>query len=173
LGALGAGGYVVSECCPPEGRGRPAIVWSLAQKAQCVFPDRHAELTVGLLDAMRKAAGQDGVERIVEVRAADQVEQYRAALPGGEAPLRTRVDALALLRTSEGYMAEVREESAGIYLLIEHHCPICDAAKCCTGLCDAELDVFKRSLGSGVQIERVEHALGGDRRCTYRIQARS
>jgi predicted ArsR family transcriptional regulator len=172
LGGLAQSGYVTPKSLPPEGRGRPATVWTLTEKANDIFPERHAELTVGLLEAMRKAVGEEGVKRIVEVRAADQVEQYRRTIPDERATLRKRVEALAHLRTTEGYMAEPREESPGVWLLIEHHCPICDAAKCCTGLCDAELDVFRRTLGDDVSIERVEYALGGDRRCTYRITPR-
>lgn len=169
LTALESAGFVASESCPPDGRGRPAILWSLTDRANDVFPDRHAELTVGLLHAMRDAVGEDGLQRIVEVRARDQIEQYRATLPI-DAPLRTRVEALAALRTAEGYMAEVREETPDVFLLIENHCPICDAAKTCTRLCDAELDVFRAAMGPAVHIERVEHLLSEDRRCSYRIR---
>ncbi len=74
--------------------------------------------------------------------------------------------------TAEGYMAEVVQEKPGRYLLIEHHCPICDAAKCCQGLCRAELDVFRKTLGRGVTIERIEHLLSEGDRCVYRIEGK-
>ncbi len=169
LGALQQAGYVQSQTQPPAGRGRPATLWSLTDRSRGTFPDRHAELTVGLLEAMKKAVGPDGVHRIVEVRARDQVRQYLDVMPGESASLRRRVEALAAIRTAEGYMAEVREMGRGEYHLIEHHCPICDAAQNCLGLCDSELDVFRRCLGRGVSVERIEHVLSDGRRCTYRI----
>ncbi len=169
LSALADAGLVACATQPPQGRGRPAAMWDLTERSRQAFPDRHAELTVGLLEAMRQAVGPEGVHRIVEVRARDQAQQYAAALPGESTSLRRRVEALAAMRSAEGYMAEVREVGRGEYHLIEHHCPICDAAKTCLGLCDAELEVFRRCLGRGVRVERIEHMLSQGRRCTYRI----
>ena len=70
------------------------------------------------------------------------------------------------------YMAEVVQERPGQYLLIEHHCPICDAARECTGLCRAELEVFRAALGGGADVERTTHMLSDGDRCVYRIRAR-
>jgi predicted ArsR family transcriptional regulator len=152
-----------------SGPGRPATVWHLTPDADRFFPDSHAELTVGLIEATRRAFGQEGLMRIVEVRARDQLNVYRSLMPPKSASLRTRVHALAEQRTSEGYMAQVVQEKPGVYLLIEHHCPICDAATSCQGLCTQELAVFQRTLGTGVRVERTEHLLSGDSRCAYRI----
>ena len=168
LRALEGLGLVSQELRPPERRGRPAVLWSLAEPARRAFPERHAELTIALIDATRRALGEDGLGRVIAARADHQVEQYRKYIPGSSS-LRRRVEALARIRTDEGYMAEVRQERPGCYLLIEHHCPICDAARTCTGLCSAELDVFQRSLGDGASVERVTFLMEGDRRCTYRI----
>ncbi len=154
------------------GRGRPAALWSLASKADQYFPDSHAELTVGFINAAKEAFGAEGLMRIVEVRARDQMNLYSSLLPGKGASLRARVYALADQRTREGYMAEVVQEKPGVYLLIEHHCPICDAAKACLGLCTQELEVFQRTLGDGAIVERTEHLLSGGARCAYRISTR-
>lgn len=169
LGDLEQQGLVSQERQAPKGRGRPAVLWSLAAATQRLFPDRHGELTVGLIEAMREALGAEGLQRVIDVRAREQIAAYRESMPSAEAALKTRVDALARRRTAEGYMAEVIAEAHGSYLLIEHNCPICDAAKCCVGLCGAELQVFQEALGSDVTIERTEHLLSGGRRCIYRI----
>jgi len=55
-------------------------------------------------------------------------------------------------------------------LLIEHHCPICEAAEACAGFCRAELGVFRAVLGDDVSVERTEHLLSGGARCAYRIR---
>ena len=126
-------------------------------------------MTVGLIEAMREALGAEGLQRVIDVRAREQIAAYREAMPAADASLKKRIEALARRRTAEGYMAEVIAEEHGSYLLIEHNCPICDAAKCCVGLCGAELQVFQAALGSDVTVERTEHLLSGGRRCVYRI----
>ncbi len=163
-------GLVESVLQPPKGRGRPSARWALTEVAADLFPDRHADLTVDFIKATRKALGENGLLRIVEVRAKDQFNVYRRLLPRN-ASLKKRVEALAKQRSSEGYMAEVVTEKPGRYLLIEHHCPICEAARECQGLCAAELSVFQRALGRGIRVERINHLLSDGDRCVYRIQA--
>ena len=80
-----------------------------------------------------------------------------------------RLQALAAIRSEEGYMAEVRKAEGGAYLLIENHCPVCHAAAACTGLCAAELSVFQAVLGLDVEVTRGDHILAGARRCAYRV----
>ena len=89
----------------------------------------------------------------------------------GQNTLRQRVEALAAMRTDDGYMAEVQAQADGAFLLIEKHCPICAAAVACTGLCGKELEVFRAVLGPNVVIERTEHMVVGARRCAYRVVA--
>ena len=173
LQGLEAAGLASSRPAAVRGRGRPAQAWSLTESAAALFPDRHGELTVGLLRALRDAFGEEGLERVVQQRSLQQTQHYADRLPRGTASrpasLRARVQALADLRTEEGYLAEVVAEKPGTYLLIEHHCPICDAAKCCLRLCGAELEVFREALGRDVSVERTAHLLSGDDRCVYRI----
>lgn len=170
LAALSDHGLVQRRTLPPTGRGRPAVSWSLTAVANDCFPERHAELTVGLIRAARQAVGEDGLERILHVRADEQIQSYRNQMPPGTASLKKRVESLARIRTAEGYMAEASRESDGSYLIIENHCPICEAARACSGLCDAELRVFRAALGPHATVERVEHLLNDDRRCVYRIR---
>ena len=85
-------------------------------------------------------------------------------------PLAKRVAALAKLRTEEGYMAEWARGKEGCFTLVENHCPICDAAQACQGLCAGELELFETVLSA--KVERAEHLLSGQRRCVYRISPR-
>lgn len=170
LDDLAADGLVERGAGTPRGPGRPAVEWSLSEAAHDRFPDRHGELTVSLIASIRAALGEGGLDRVIDARTAQQLDDYRAALPGLDAPLRDRVRALADRRTDEGYMADVVEED-GALLLVENHCPICDAASSCLGLCRAELDLFRRALGEDARAERTEHLLSGGRRCVYRISS--
>ncbi len=168
--ALEESGLVQQRTKAPQGRGRPAVLWSLTGLAQELFPDRHADLTLDLVKAVRESFGEEGLDRLIGVRAKRQSEAYRDLLPAGKAPLKKRLDALAARRSAEGYMAEVTSEGRGSFLLTEHHCPICEAAQSCTGLCTAELEVFREALGPGVEVERTQHLLSGGDRCVYRIR---
>jgi len=149
-----------------KGVGRPRRLWRLTDSALARFPDSHGELAVGMLRALRRAFGEPGLARLVKERSRAQLRAYRARMPDG--PLEKRVQALAAIRSEEGYMAEWSRERDGTLLLVENHCPVCAAARACQGLCAGELELFRKLLGAPV--EREEHILQGARRCVYRIR---
>ncbi len=155
----------------PRPLGRPAKLWRLTPAADELFPNAHADLTLSLIQSMREAFGEGGLDRLIAVRTRGQIEAYRALLPAGAA-LRERLEALARLRAREGYMAEVKDDADGAWLLIENHCPICAAAAACTNLCAGELQVFREVLGAEASVERIDHILAGARRCAYRVAPR-
>jgi predicted ArsR family transcriptional regulator len=152
--------------------GRPAKLWQLTPAADRLFPDGYAELTLSLIDSVREAFGEAGLDRLLDVKTGHQIAAYQALLSSQE-ELRQQLEALASLRTNEGYMAEIQSLDDGSFLLIENHCPICAAATACTGLCARELEVFGRVLGQGVTVERTEHIVAGARRCVYRVSYQS
>ena len=69
-------------------------------------------------------------------------------------------------------MAEVQDGGDGSLLLLEHHCPICDAAQSCQAFCSTELELFSDALGPDAEVQREEHLLSGDLRCVYRVRPR-
>ena len=164
----GSGLVVATEPVNAGGRGRPAARWVLTELARDLFPDRHADLTVELIDSIREALGDDGLDAVITTRSQRQRQTYRAAL--GETPVRIRAERLADLRSAEGYLAEVVDHDDGSLTLIEHHCPICDAATVCQGLCRDELAVFEDLFDGVATVVRDQHALSGDQRCSYRIR---
>ena len=162
---------LVTHTREPRPVGRPAKAWRLTAQADPFFPDGHADLTLGLIGAMKEAFGAEGLDRLLAVRAAEQIKAYGAQIGTGQ-PLEQRLATLAKARSEEGYMAAVETEAPGRYLLVENHCPICAAASACQGLCASELQVFRATLGADVTVERIDHILAGARRCAYRVRAR-
>ena len=150
--------------------GRPAKYWRLTKDAERLFPDAYAELNAALITSVQDAFGADGMARLLDARVARQRADYASRITPS-APLSTKIQQLANIRSGEGYMAEVRRDRNG-FLFIENHCPICAAATVCQGFCATELDLFRSALGPGVTVERAEHILSGDRRCVYRITSR-
>ncbi len=168
LYALEAEGIVTADQ-QSRPRGRPVKLWRLTEAAAPFFPDGHAELTLGLLDAMTEAFGARGLGKLIAARTEAQRAAYGARIQPRWS-LKRRVEALARIRSEEGYMAEVRNSERGVYLLVENHCPICAAARACRGLCQRELELFQDVLGPDVEVERLDHLLSGARRCSYRIR---
>ncbi len=160
---------LVSEERRAEGRGRPAVYWSLTQKGHDHFPDAHSDLAVDLLDSIQKTLGPEALDKIISLRGARTQERYRGELQQC-ASLAERVERLAQLRSAEGYMSAMEEEADGSLILFENHCPICAAARLCQGFCRSEIETFNALLGPGVEIERIEHILSDARRCAYRIR---
>ncbi|MBD2022012.1 transcriptional regulator [Leptolyngbya sp. FACHB-36] len=151
----------------PRPMGRPAKRWQLTAAADRLFPDSYAELTLSLLNSVKEAFGEAGLDRLLEIRTRQQLEAY-AQHREEQASLRERLSTLAEVRTQEGYMATVHPQADGTFLLVENHCPICAAAAACTGLCAQELEIFQSVLGD-VDIQRVEHIIAGARRCAYQV----
>jgi predicted ArsR family transcriptional regulator len=149
--------------------GRPAKFWRLTREADRLFPEAYAELSVALIDSVKDAFGDEGLERVLTSRCARQRMDYGKRIPRG-ATLEKKLRELAKVRSEEGYMAEVKSEGDGSYLLVENHCPICAAANACQGFCSTELDLFRSVLGPGVTVERAEHIIKGDHRCVYLVK---
>lgn len=150
--------------------GRPKQMWQLTELGHKRFPDRHADLTLQLIDSVNLVFGQQGLEQLIVAREQQMLEKYRVALKAC-ANLISKVETLAFIRSEEGYMASIEKTSADECLLIESHCPICAAATRCQSFCRSELTIFQQCLGDHYIVERSEYLLAGDRRCAYRISA--
>lgn len=167
LYALQGEGLVTAEDRPVP-VGRPAKFWRLTREADRHFPDAYAELSVALINDLQETFGEEGLERVLASRCSRQRADYAKRIRPRD-PLEKRLEELARIRTEEGYMADVRPEGDGGFLLVESHCPICAAANACQGFCSTELDLFRSVLGDAVSVERVEHIVSGDQRCAYRV----
>lgn len=148
-------------------RGRPTRYWSLTDKGNSRFADRHDDLTVQLLDSVIAIFGDDGLEKMISHREATAMANYRLAL-ADRYGVEEKLQMLADIRTDEGYMATV-EEKEGVYWLMENHCPICAAASKCMDFCRSELHMFQTLLDDVASVNREEHIIDGARRCAYKV----
>ena len=148
--------------------GRPAHEWTLTPAAERRCPDRHRDLLVGLLGAVRQVFGEDGLRDLLKAWTDGEAGRSAAFVSKSDS-LATRLEALTALRRDQGYMAECHAADDGTFHFVENHCPIADAARECAGICECELLVLEAILGA--EVERIEHIGAGDRRCAYRIGA--
>jgi len=172
LDELSASGLVAASApVAGGGRGRPSARWSLTTEANDLFPDRNGDLAVDLIESIREVMGDDALDALVTARSRRQRKTYQAEL--GETPVELKVQGLARIRNDEGYLAEVTDNDDGSFSLTEHHCPICVAAATCQALCRDELETFQSLFSGQATVERTQHLLSGDQRCSYRITPRS
>jgi len=170
LYTLEAEGLAASQAEPSSGRGRPNKLWALTEAAQTLFPDAHQDLAVDLITTVQETLGADAFDALLKARGQKQVAQYRDQMAEATT-LEARAQALARIRTGEGYMADTAPLADGTgWQLVENHCPVCAAAKACSGICANELDVFQAALGDAYVVTRTDHILAGARRCAYEIR---
>ncbi|GGA76234.1 transcriptional regulator [Neiella marina] len=151
-------------------RGRPTRYWFLSSNDHPQFADRHNELTLQLIDSVKEVFGEEGLSKLIESREKSTEQLYQQQL-AAIADLTQRVEKLAEIRTTEGYMATVEEQDGAVWLL-ENHCPICAAATACQGFCRSELELFQSLFSKLAEVSRQEHIVTGARRCAYRFLPR-
>ncbi len=148
-------------------RGRPTRYWSLTEKSNEHFANRHDELTVQLIDSVIAVFGDDGLDKLITNREESSMRTYRLAL-ADRYGVKEKLTMLVKLRSDEGYMATMMEEE-DIFWLLENHCPICAAATKCINFCRSELHLFQRLLEDVAVVSREEHIVEGARRCAYKV----
>ncbi|MCJ8349037.1 metalloregulator ArsR/SmtB family transcription factor [Moritella sp.] len=151
-------------------RGRPTRYWSLTTQSNSHFSDRHEELTVQLIDSVKVIFGDEGLEQLIAHREQASFLLYSDRL-ASKPDLLGKLEALAELRSEEGYMATVVVDDKAVYWLMENHCPICAAASKCLNFCRSELNLFQTLLAPYATVEREEHIVEGARRCAYKVTA--
>jgi predicted ArsR family transcriptional regulator len=168
LDALVAEG-LLAECDPRpsahRGRGRPARAFALTDKGRSAFPHAYDDLATTALRYLRDTGGEAAVAAFAEHRAADLAEALREAVDGGATPT-TRVEALAVALSANGYAATTETAAAGTQIC-QHHCPVAHVAAEFPELCEAETRAFAAVLGTYVQ--RLATIAHGDGVCTTHV----
>ena len=152
-----------------KSRGRPTHRYSLTDSGDGLFPRRYENLAQGLVDLIIEIDGEAKLRQLLDLRTSRQLEAYRHRLEGQD--LAQRVEALARLRDEEGFMGRSEPVADGTFLLIENNCALCDVARCCSAVCDSELELFRGVLPEA-DVQRIQHIREGDPLCVYRIERR-
>lgn len=169
LADLASAGFVAQTQEAHQTRGRPLHLWRLTADGHRQFTDSHGQFVIQLLDLLRQHHGDQLLSDLSRHQLEQQVAGYQLRLAGTPDELEPLLQQLVRLRCEDGYMAELRMLPQGAWLLIENHCPLYGAASHCPELCQAELELFRTLLRGVASLERTDHAVGGDRRCAYRI----
>ncbi len=148
--------------------GRPAKMWKLREQADAHFPDAHAELSVGLLRAIRLELGERRLRGLLSALAREHSEALLRRMRA-RASFASRLKAFVAEQVRQGFIPRARTWEDGSILLELNHCPIRTAAAECPELCEAEREFLRLLLGGDCEIRRMDHVLTGARNCVYRI----
>jgi DeoR family suf operon transcriptional repressor len=150
-------------------RGRPALVYSVTDKADSLFPKAYGELTNELLSYVVDS-DPAMLEAIFARRRERRIAAARARMRKKKG-LAAKVAELTRILDEDGYMAsvETREPDADAFLVVEHNCAIWSVAQQYGQACSSEIE-FIRSVLPEARVERVHHMIAGARHCAYEIR---
>ncbi|MDA0567645.1 winged helix-turn-helix transcriptional regulator [Streptomonospora sp. S1-112] len=153
-----------------RGRGRPARVFVITEAGRDAFVHGYDDLAASALRFLAEKAGPQAVAEFARRQVADLERRYRPLL--AEVPPQQRVRLLAEALSNDGYAASAGEAPApgGGDQLCQHHCPVAHVATEFPELCEAEVEVFARLLGTPVR--RLATIAHGDGVCTTHVTPR-
>ncbi len=153
-----------------RGRGRPARVFTITDAGRDAFVHGYDDLASSALRFLAEKAGPEAVTEFARRQVADLERRYRPLLAA--VPPQQRVRLLAEALSNDGYAASAGEAPApgGGDQLCQHHCPVAHVATEFPELCEAEVEVFARLLGTPVR--RLATIAHGDGVCTTHVTPR-
>ncbi len=146
-------------------RGRPRFLYSLTEKACCLFPQIYDEFAREVLVQIQRTFGDDGLQKVLSARADELIGQLKVEFTG--LSFDERVRRLAKVMTAKGYLAEARRMKDGTYRLRQRNCPTERVAVSHPHICEEELRVYRETLEC--EIHRERHIVAGSRLCEYKI----
>jgi len=147
-----------------RGVGGPVHAFSLTGAGEALFPRQYAAVLLETLESITAEHGRDGVGDFFRRKWTAMAAEAAPALQ--QLPLHERVQLLAELWTSLGYMAEADvDEASGLPMLRKHNCAIRAVAEQYPEVCATEAEFIADVIG--VPAERRQHILAGCNTCVY------
>jgi DeoR family transcriptional regulator, suf operon transcriptional repressor len=149
-----------------RGVGGPVHAFQLTGSGEALFPRSYANVLLESLEALAAERGRDGVSDFFRRKWTALAAEAAPAL--ATLPLPERVQLVAELWTSLGYMAEADvDDATGLPVLRKHNCAIRAVAERFPEVCVTEAEFIADVIG--VPAERRRHILAGCNTCEYVI----
>ncbi len=157
-------GFVKSQ---PEraGRGRPALLFALTERADSVFPKRYGQLATMVLQEVQDMAGPEALDEIFERVAARHAAAIEHDLEG--LGFDERLDKVVAWIGKAGTLAEQSETEEGVKVTI-HNCPFRNTALKFPQVCSITPQLITRLLGAPVSQSDSIHRR--DPYCSFVVQ---
>jgi len=153
-----------------RGRGRPRKIYTLAAKADRLFPHAYDSLSLDLLEAISRLPDGDRLLReVLAVRRQIWKERYASRLAGK--PLEEQLAEVTALFNEKGGLTDLAPQPDGGYLLTKHNCNISTVAGQHPHFCEEERAWLQEVLD--VPVESLQSRAAGDISCVFRIPAPS
>ena len=147
-----------------RGVGGPVHAFSLSGSGEALFPRQYATVLLETLDSIAGEHGRGGVSDFFRRKWTSLAAEAAPALQ--QLPLSERVQLLAELWTSMGYMAEADVDAdSGLPVLRKHNCAIRAVAEQYPEICATEAAFIADVVG--IPAERRQHILAGCNTCEY------
>ena len=157
-------GFVRSQ--PERGaRGRPALLFSLTERADSVFPKRYGQLATMVLQELRDMGGDDALDDLfsrVAARHAGAIEREIDGLTFDQ-----KLERVVSWIGRAGTLAEQTETAEGVKVTI-HNCPFRNTALKFPQVCTITPHLFSRLLGTAVSQSDSIHRR--DPYCSFVVQ---
>ncbi|HEX9581984.1 MAG TPA: HTH domain-containing protein [Gemmatimonadales bacterium] len=147
-----------------RGQGAPTFAYRLSPAGEALFPKRYEETLQEALTFVERSGGREAVRRFFAEHFAGEAERLKPSLR--HATPEERLDAVADLLTSQGFMAEWSPEPGGLRMA-EHNCAMHAVAERFPEICNEELRFLEEVLGA--QVSRERHIVSGCNACEYAV----
>jgi|YelNatPaOPRAMG01_1025707.scaffolds.fasta_scaffold03452_10 DeoR family suf operon transcriptional repressor len=145
--------------------GRPVSIFTLTASGKKRFVSSYEGMISDLISFLVKNDQRELVLDFLKKRYSSIKEDYERELLAVDPE--KRLEHLAAMRDSEGYMAELRNTPGGVHELIEFNCPIFQIATLMGEACDLENSLFQSVLG--VKVDSTHRQVKGESFCRFLI----
>jgi predicted ArsR family transcriptional regulator len=146
--------------------GRPALVYSLSEKGDGLYPKLYDNLSNALLDEMRAMAGPEALQRLLRRVATRFADSYRERVQG--LALKERVAEATSIIQERGCLAQATLKD-GDWYISQTTCPFPSVATRNSCVCALDVEFVRQLVGADARL--VSSLLRGDSSCTYRIRS--
>jgi predicted ArsR family transcriptional regulator len=147
-------GYLRRTRLPRSEVGRPEIFYSLAAKADGLFPQAGADFALDLLEELRAMHGESAPERLLFQHFAKTAARWQKAL-GKSGVAAERAQQLAALRIKAGAASEFVQDPGGPVRIIEYHNPLQRVFERFPRVVAMELRMIEQLLGCRVSRQEI------------------
>jgi len=145
--------------------GRPALVYSLTDAGDALFPTKYDDLANVLLDEVREISGAQSLQTLLRRTAGRFAEPYRARLEGR--PVAERVIEVTEILQERGSQADCVQVGDD-WLIRQYTCPFPKVAHTNSCVCALDVEFVRQLVGADARLST--SLLRGDEACTYRVR---
>ncbi len=161
-------GYLDRSRIPRTAVGRPEIFYSLAAKADALFPQAGAAFTLGLLDELKALFGENTPDKLLFQHFQKLYEKWVPQLAKGQSVVE-KATKLAALREKDGCYCRCNQDPAGSCSLEEFHNPLQRVFERYPRAVAMEQRMIEQLLGTRVQRREIPGGRAGQPRVVFEV----